>query len=366
MSHPQVLFLGDLDESLPQFQEFQQSFDIIHYKLSTKQAFLEKLPSDFNKVEAIYAGWLGFASIGGLTKDIIEQLPDSLKVISITSVGHDQYDTVALKAKGIKLYNTPSLGAEAVADTVLWHVLESFRHFSRFQSRTRQFGNTVKARNYLHANDWDFQKGKVVGDAQHYQHEYPFGEIAGRGLNVGSPIGKVCGIVGFGTIGKAIGRRLKAIGMEIKYHQRNEIFREAELELGYEVDYVENLKDLVKVSDVVILSLPGNAVTKGIISEEVLDSFKRGGKLINVGRGILLESEGLVVDRLETGALSFYGADVFVGEPTIDSRLLERDDVSLTPHIGSSTKENFDNTAIFALSNISAVLKGEVGESLVC
>lgn len=359
-----VLFIGDLDESLPEFQEFSKSHEILRYKLTTKEELLEKLANEFSSINAIYAGWLGFMSIGGLTSDIIDKLPSSLKVISITSVGYDSYDVSALKAKGIQLFNTPSLGAEAVADTILWHVLESFRNFSLFQKYTNEFKDTVKARNHLHSNEWDFSNGKVEGNLNNFKKEYPFGEISGRGRFVTSPIGKNVGFVGFGKIGKATGKRLSSIGMNIKYYKTIELYREEELELHYKVEFFEKLIDMVKVCDVVILTLPCNAKTKGIINKEILDNVKKGCKLINVGRGILIEDEDYLISKLQSGDLSSYGTDVFTGEPSINPNLF-RDDITLTPHIGSSTKENFDSTAIFSLNNIEKVLNGEEGESRV-
>jgi gluconate 2-dehydrogenase len=317
---------------------------------------IHKFSHEFKDIVAIYGAWLGFYLLGGMSSELVQHLPECLKVIAICSVGYDQYDISALQARGIQLYNTPSLGASDVADTVLWHILESFRYFKRFERQTHEYAHVIKARQLLHTKGFDHAKGQLgVEKDEWLSRAFPFGEYAGGQL-VHSPSGKTCGIIGLGRIGKDIATRVQAIGMNVVYHQRTEV---------EEYKYYSDVQELCRVSDVVVVCCPGNEHTKGMISKEVLDQMKPDAKLINVGRGFIID-EDYAIKRLQQGKLGWIGLDVYTGEPVVDARLLNRCDVSLTPHMASSTKENFDATARYAMSNIWSVLDGQKGQSRVC
>lgn len=302
--------------------------------------------------------------IGGLTDDLIQLLPEALKIITCCSVGYDPYDVESLKTKGIHFYNTPSLGADHVADLVLWHVLESFRKFSTFQRITHDKGDTVKTRGSLQTHGYDTQKGKLGVDQDEWEsNTYPFGHICG-GLKVKGPRGTQIGLIGFGKIGQKIGKRCDALGMNVFYHKRQPLDKLEELILGYKVEYLE-LDELLQNCEVIVICCPGNKSTMNLLNRQRLDLIQSNGKIINVGRGFIIDEE-YMISKLEKGEFGFIGMDVFTGEPTINPRLLNRSDVSLTPHIGSSTEDVFDNTAIFSLKNIyDELIMGKDGESRV-
>lgn len=335
-----------------------------HYKLTTKQAFIDTLSTQNSNISAIYCGWAGFVPIGGLTADIVDCLPSSLKVITCCSVGHDPYDTEALQARGIQFYNTPSLGADHVADLVLWHVLESFRHFSTFQNATRQHKDTVKTRAVLQTHGYDQTNGTLGTEMNEWESQsYPFGHICG-GISVKGPRGSNVGLIGFGKIGQKIGERCNSLGMNIYYHKRNKLSADEENSVGYKIGYLE-LDELLQKCEVIVICCPGNKLTMNLLNKERLDLIGNNGKIINVGRGFIID-ESYAIEKLERGEIEFIGMDVFTGEPSINEKLLTRADVSLTPHIGSSTQDVFDNTAIFSLKNIyDVVILGQEGESRV-
>ncbi|CCH41416.1 Glyoxylate reductase [Wickerhamomyces ciferrii] len=309
MSKPKVLFIGDLDESLPQFHQFKENYEPL-------------------------------------------------------VIGYDAYDTEALKSKNIQFFNTPSLGADHVADLVLWHVLESFRRFSSFQKETQNLPHTVKVRSDLQSHGYDQKHGKLGTEQTQWEREsYPFGHILG-GQVIEGPSGRNVGLVGFGNIGQKIGKRLNALGMKISYHTRNELSSDDVDKLGFGVQFYKKIDDLVSQNDVVIICCPGNKSTLNLLNKDILDKAKPNSKFINVGRGFIIDEDHLIT-KLEKGEIGFIGLDVFTGEPVINPRLLNRPDVSLTPHIGSSTKDVFDNTAIFSLQNIVDSLQGKEGRSRI-
>lgn len=337
-----------------------------HYNLTTKDQFINDIskPEISENLVAIYCGWAGFAPIGGLTSSIIDHLPSSVKVVTACSVGFDPYDTKALAARGIQFYNTPSLGADHVADLVLWHVLESFRRFSIFQTKARETGDSVVARGVLQSHGFENSTGTLGTNQNEWEKEsYPFGHIAG-GKYVSGPRGKKVGIIGFGKIGQLIGLRCWSLGMNVVYNKRTPLNQDELSKLVYKPEF-KKLEELLKECEVVIIACPGNDSTRNLLSKERIDLLNSSAKVINVGRGFIID-ESYLITKLQRGELEFLGLDVFTGEPIINPELLHRSDVSLTPHIGSSTRDVFDNTAIFCLHNIvDVVVKGQEGRSRV-
>ncbi|AOA62797.1 Putative hydroxyacid dehydrogenases [Komagataella phaffii CBS 7435] len=364
MSKPQVLFIGEPNRDLPEFHEFSAQFECIHYKITSKETLLEDLQGKLSKVVAIYGSWLGFHPVGGLTEDIVQALPDSLKLVTSCSVGLDGWGSEQLAKRGIKLYNCPSLGAEQVADLVLYHTLQSFRYFKVFEDNFRESGHTVKTRSLLQSASLDKQTGKVVLNSTD-SSDYAFGHRLGDSLPILTPFGKNAVVVGFGSIGSRIAKRLHAIGMNISYVKRTRLSSEQEAQLLFPVKYYASLKEAAPVADLVVLSLPGTSETENLYNKEIIDLVPHRSRVINVGRGTIVNEDDLLAG-LRSGKLSFAGLDVYAKEPAVSRELIERQDVILTPHIGSSTVENFNDTSIFCLRNIQdVILYGKEGLSRV-
>lgn len=360
-SKPKVLVIGDLNTSLPEYKEFQTKFDTIRYEVPLdRNQLVADFKSKLSDIDAIYGAWLGFVLLGGFKGDILAAAPESLKVVSICSVGHDHYDGKSMADRGIILTNVPSDGAaEPVADLVLYNTLAAFRNFKIHESN---FGldvnHTVGVRAMLDSGKFDTKSGKpVVASTQGYS----FGEhVAGRPcLN---PRNHHAVIVGFGNIGQTIARRLAAIGMHIHYVKRSKLLEAEEADLGFPVTYHSTITDTALVADLVVVACPGTPETFHLIDSLVIDKFEKPIRIINIGRGPVIDEEALVAG-LELGKVVFAGLDVFENEPLVHPRLYGRQDVILTPHIGASTVENFDFTAVSAMKNIENVLL-EGGEGL--
>lgn len=348
---PRVLLIGDINPALPEHITFYDLFEIIDYKIVSTPQFLEDIKNNakYFDLDGIFGGWpSGGGEVGKFTEEVVKILKENspnLKLITTCTVGYDAFDLEALKKHDIQLSNTPSLGAEDVADLALWHVLESYRYLSKFQQHLSSNPHTVQSRRLLEME----------------AYKYPFGHLYHRRV-IHSPRGQKVGILGFGNIGQAIAKRLDAIGMKISYYARNEV---KTLDFNFDVNYQPDLETLVSEMDQIILALPGNKNTFHLINEELLSHAKDGIKIVNLGRGFLIDGAA-VVKALESGKIGFLGLDVFWQEPIVDEALLKRDNISLSPHIGSSTERIFNGTASFCLQNLERVLvKGEPAESLV-
>lgn len=362
MSKPQVLFIGDLNTKLPEYLEFSKKYDCITYEVTTKEQVIEDFTSKFKNVQAIYGAWLGFVLLGGFTGDILAAAPPSLKVVSICSVGHDPYDGEKMAERGIVLTNVPSDGAaEPVADLVLYNTLAAFRNFKAASENFNLANNhSVLVRKHLDSGKFDTQSGVPVVDKS---DGYSFGHFLG-GRPCSNPRNHHAVIVGFGNIGRTIGGRLALIGMVVHYVKRTPLSEDEEAALGYPVTYHATLEDTAHVADLVVIACPGTPATYHMVNSEIINKMSKPFRIINIGRGPVIDEQALV-DGLKTGKVLFAGLDVFENEPKVHPELFGRQDVVLTPHIGASTVENFDYTAISALQNIENVLGGGPGISRV-
>jgi len=364
-SKPKVLFIGDLNRALPEYKRFETKFECISYQITTEDELIAKFESEFSDIEAIYGAWLGFVPLGGFRDKILEHAPQKLKVISICSVGHDGYDGETMRSKNITLTNVPSTGAaEPVADLVLYNTLVSFRRFNVFlRFLTPENNHTVKVRKLLdQTKDFDSVHGTAVvsGDGKGYS----FGEYTNNRGNL-NPRGHEAVIIGFGNIGKTIGKKLSDLGMNIHYVKRTKLSVDEESKLGYKATYHADVLDTKAFADLIVIACPATPQTEHLINAKVIEAIENSFRIINIGRGVIIDEEALVAG-LKSGKVLFAGLDVFEKEPAVHPELFGRDDVLLTPHIGASTVENFDHTAVEALRSIENVLlEGGKGFNIV-
>lgn len=349
----QVLFVGKPNTNTEAYKKFSANFEVINYKITSKSQLIEDFEGRLRYIEAIYAGWGGFDGVGGFQGEVLRHCPPNVKVVAICSIGHDGYDTEGMLKRGITLTNVPSvIASEAVADLVLYNTLSSFRNFKMFEKNLGgKLTNTGALRTALVRGEFDQFNGvpvikPTVGGA--------FASSC-CGRDILSPRGHNVVIVGFGSIGKLIGERLACIGMNIHYVKRSKLSEQEEASLGYKVTYHATLKDTKNIADLVVIACPGTAHTRHMVNEEMINDFAKPFRLINIGRGYVVDEKALV-NGLQSGKILFAGLDVFENEPSINPDLLNRQDVVLTPHIGSSTTENFNYTAAAAMFNIETVL----------
>ena len=144
--------------------------------------------------------------------------------------------------------------------------------------------------------------------------------------------GKTLGLIGMGRIAQEVAKRAVALGMKVVY---NDIF---EIK-GLPAEYVSMSRDeVLKTADFVSLHIPMPEDKKPVITASELALMKPTAFILNLARGGLI-CEDALCDALENGKLAGAALDVFAEEPPKNERLLNNPKVSLTPHIGGSTKE---------------------------
>jgi lactate dehydrogenase-like 2-hydroxyacid dehydrogenase len=163
--------------------------------------------------------------------------------------------------------------------------------------------------------------------------------------------GKRLGILGLGRIGKALARRAEALGMRVAYHGRR-----PQPDIAY--PFHGDLVDLARDSDVLALTCPGGAETRGLVDAAVLEALGPAGYLVNVARGSVCDEPALVAALVE-GRIAGAGLDVFADEPNVPEALLGLDNVVLQPHAASATDETRDAMAQLVVDNLAAHFAGK-------
>lgn len=231
-----------------------------------------------------------------VTSDVLEAgAKGNLKLVIRAGVGIDNIDLYYAKKVGIKVSNTPDASSDSVAELALGHMFSVARY--------------IAVANYTMRN------------GQWNKKQYKGSEIAG----------KILGIIGMGRIGKALAGKAEALGMKIIYA---DVLGKQD-NLAYEFMDLDNL---LKVSDYVSLHVPYDKDKGALISSREISMMKEGAVIINCARGKVVDEEALL-EGLNSGKLAGAGIDVFEQEPSKNTELINHERVSVTPHIGASTKE---------------------------
>ncbi|MDC6166930.1 2-hydroxyacid dehydrogenase [Paucibacter sp. XJ19-41] len=297
-------------------------------QLARLQAVHEVTVADPRKPEqrATYDAALAEAEglIGSSFKIDIAQAP-RLKVVSSISVGVDNYDLAALKARGILLCHTPGVLTETTADTIFALIMAASRRLVELAQHVRE-------------GRWD----KNIGE-----------NLFGWDVH-----GKTLGILGFGRIGQALARRAAlGFGMPVRYYSRRPV------DLG-QVPGLEgkaqhgSLDEVLANSDIIALTLPLSEDTRGLIGAREFALMRQGAIFVNGARGAIVQEDALLA-ALDSGHLRAAGLDVFATEPLpLDSPLRSHPKLTPLPHIGSATHETRHRMAVLATDNLLAALAG--------
>lgn len=246
-----------------------------------------------------------------------------LEVVSSISVGVDNYALAALHARGIVLCHTPGVLTETTADTIFALVMASSRRLVELAQLVRD--------------------GRWTGNV-------------GEDLFGWDVHGKTMGILGFGRIGQAVARRAAlGFGMPVLYHARREI--DAGDLAGHAMQ--APLETVLAQADILVVTLPLSAETRGLMGEREFALMKPGAIFINGARGAIVD-EAALLEALDSGSLRAAGLDVFAVEPLpLASPLRIHPRVTALPHVGSATHETRYAMAELATTNLLQALAGE-------
>ena len=255
-----------------------------------------------------------------IDKEVFEKAK-SLKYIGLFATGYNNIDTVTAKKRGIVVSNAGSYSTNAVAQQVIAYIL---MHYTKIA-----------------------QYNEFVSSGKWMKHPV-FSALEFTGDEV---YGKTLGIVGFGSIGKAVKKAAEGLGMRVIVNTRT--VRE-----DGETEFVD-LDTLLRSSDIISLHCPLNEQSADMMNEEAFNKCKDGAFFVNTSRGGTVDEFALRV-ALESGKLSGAAVDVVKKEPmSEDCPLYGAPNIIITPHTAWAPLSTRKRLMNIVTDNIDAFLRGE-------
>jgi len=245
----------------------------------------------------------------------------SLRVIARVGVGVDSIDVGTAAAQGIAVSVSGDLNASTTADHAVALMLAALRRIPEHDRAVR-------------SGAWP----RTGSDA-------PW-ELAGAAV----------GLVGFGRIGRLVARRLRGFDVTLRACDPDAA---SDAEVG-----MVDLPSLLRESDVVSLHLPLNEGTRGLIGASELETMRADAVLVNTARGELVDQDALA-EALQAGRLRAAALDVFDEEPPVASRILDFDNVIVTPHTGGISTRSVAQMLRQATTDVLDVLAGRAPAGLI-
>ena len=272
--------------------------------------------------ERIGAAEIAVTNKTPLTRAVIDACPN-LRAIAVLATGYNVVDTVYARTKGIPVMNVPAYGTDNAAQYAVALLLEACSHVG-LHDRS------------VHAGEW-------TESADFCYWKRPLIEISG----------KTAGIIGFGRIGMAVARVLRAMNVRVLAYSRSERAEGRVL-----ADYVP-LDELIGQSDFIFLHCPLTPETEGLINAARISQMKDGVIIVNNGRGQLIVESDLAA-ALTCGKVGCAAVDVASSEPIrADNPLLHAPNCIITPHISWATKEARERIMQTTADNVKSFMAGK-------
>ena len=256
-------------------------------------------------------------------REMIDAAPD-LAVIGRAGIGTDNIDLDAATERGVMVVNAPHANTISAAEHTMALLLAQARRVSEADASLRD-------------GRWD--RSRFQGVELH---------------------GKTLGILGLGKIGTLVAQRASSFGMRIIAYDPY-VSAERARRLGVEL---LPLDDVLATADMVTVHLPRTAATENLIDADTIASMKDGARIINVARGGIVDERALA-EAVASGKLGGAAVDVFETEPTTDSPVFAVPTITVTPHLGASTKEAQGKAGVAVAEAVASALQGELVPSAV-
>ncbi|KAM9824122.1 putative 2-ketogluconate reductase [Neosynchiropus ocellatus] len=298
---------------------FEELRDIMkkHFHIVSHEEFLRDPQMYGPKIQGVFI----WDALPATKPALLDMLP-ALKVVANGGAGVNHLDIAYLNKRGLTVTNTPGVVSDATADIAMALMLASARRI--------------------------VEGHKIAVDPKiTHKIQYPMGvEVTGSTL----------GIIGMGQIGQEIAKRSKGFNMEILYHNRRRKSVEDEQEVG--ATFCENMDDLLRRSDFVMLAVSLTKETTGLISHRELSLMKPTATLVNISRGHVVDQDALV-EALQSGRILAAALDVTYPEPLPrDHPLLGLPNVIITPHVGTNTYSTLKKMVDKMVNNALAAVEG--------
>lgn len=300
------------------------------FTVITEKVPQDKLARELQSYDAVLV-----RSASKIRKDIIDACPN-LKLIGRGGVGLDNIDVEYAKNKGIRVVNTPASSSVSVAELVFAHIFSGIRFLQISNRAMPEKGNAEFANLKKLASDGMELKDKTMG------------------------------IYGFGRIGQEVAKI--AIGLGMKVLAFDPYVEHVDLSLDLPAlgqnsrikvtIHTVSEESVIRHSDFITFHVPFNEGDKAVIDAAKMAEMKKGVGLVNCSRGGVISEKDLL-DALNSGQVAFAGLDVFEKEPPVWMDLLQHPHVSLSPHIGGSTREAQNRIGIELAEKVTEFFKAE-------
>lgn len=260
-----------------------------------------------------------------VTREVFESSGGRLKVVGRAGVGIDNVDLAAATEHGCLVVNAPTANTIAAAE----HAIALIASMSR---------NIAQANASVKAGKWE--RNKYVGV---------------------SLVGKTLAIMGFGKVGTEVARRAKGLFMHVIAHDP---YAPADRARAVGVELV-SYEEALATADFISLHMPLTPTTSKMFNDDAFSKMKKGVRIVNVARGGVIDEDALI-RALDSGIVAQAALDVFpIEPPPPDNKLVQREEVTATCHLGASTTEAQEGVAVEIAEAVVGALKGELAGTAV-
>lgn len=257
-----------------------------------------------------------------ITREVLVAAP-RLRLVCVFATGYDNVDVEAARELGVAVCNVPGYSTDSVALFTVATALTLYSHLG-------EYNDYVKSGEYTESG--------VPNRLLPVYHELA---------------GKTWGIIGYGNIGRAVGRVAEAFGARVIACKRTPID---------EVKCID-INTLCRESDIITIHCPLNNGTRGIINKERIALMKPSVVIVNEARGAVV-CEADIAEAIETGRVAAFGCDVYSTEPFGKdhpyARIMNRKNVLLTPHAAWGAYEARARCISIIADNIQSFLEGKI------
>lgn len=262
-----------------------------------------------------------------LRADVLAVLP-RLRMIAVAATGVDNVDLDFCRERGITVSNVRGYAVKSVPEHVFALALALRRNLFAYREDVRR-------------GEWERASGFCL--LTHPIHDLD---------------GSVFGIIGYGSLGRAVERLARAFGMDVMVAEHKGAGEVREGRASFE--------DVLRRSDLVSLHVPLNDETRHMMGRAELETMKESAVLINCARGGVVD-ESALAEALREGRIAGAGVDVLSREPPREGNPLLAPDVPnliLTPHVAWASREAMQALADQLIDNIEAFVRGEARNTL--
>ncbi len=246
------------------------------------------------------------------------------KILGNFGVGYNHIDIAAAKAENLIITNTPGVLTESTADLAMTLLLMSAR-------RGAEGDRLVRSKQWHGWCPTQMMSSDVTG--------------------------ATLGLIGFGRIAQAMARKAHhGFGMKIIYYKPSPAKQSVINDLN--ATPCDSIEQLMQSTDFISLHCPGGDSTRHLINQAMLDLMQPTAHLINTARGHVVDTQALI-NTLKANRIAGAGLDVYDGEPKVAEGLLQLNNVSLLPHLGSATIATRTAMGEKVLNNLEAYFNNQ-------